>query len=97
MPVDIELMPVELRDEHEQIRAEQPDITDAQILQREAAAAAALAEQNAGASDENGAAAEEGAAKDQLSSIIVFYNSKSGGQMGKVVNHAMRSHLSDDR
>jgi hypothetical protein len=97
MPVDIELMPVELREEHEQIRAEQPDTTDAQILQREAAAAAALAEQNAAASDANGAATEEGAAKDQLSSIIVFYNSKSGGQMGKVVNHAMRSHLSDDR
>jgi hypothetical protein len=97
MPIDIELMPIELREEQEHIRSEQPPSTDAQRLQGESGAVSAAEQPNSAAAAVDGAATEETATLDQLSSIIVFYNSKSGGQMGKIVNHAMRSHLSDDR
>lgn len=82
MPIDTELMPVELREEQLQ---EQPKASSP----AKAEGTAAVEPTTAG----NG----EQQQPQTPGNIIVFYNSKSGGQMGKVVNDAMKQHLSADR
>jgi hypothetical protein len=44
-----------------------------------------------------GGVTTEAPAHDGESNIIVFFNSRSGGQKGKDVEHALREHLSPDR